>query len=117
MFNDFFFFFGGGGGRVILLQDTLVSAPPCEETEFIDDEAAEGVSAASSLESVGALTDGAVACGMFPCLSLMESSFLDSMEGVTPKVKQQTSMSSMLQIKQFYLHLDMFKATILDKTS
>ena len=47
----------------------------------------------------------------------MESSFLDSMEGVTPKVKQQTSMSSMLQIKQFYLYLDMFKATILDKTS
>ena len=43
-----------------------------------------GVSA-SSLESVGALTDGAAACGVLPCLSLMESSFLGSMEGVTPK--------------------------------
>ena len=63
---------------------TLVSVPPCEATEFPDEDA-EGVSAASSLESVGALTDGAAVCGMFPCLSLMESSFLGSMEGDTPK--------------------------------
>lgn len=43
-----------------------------------------GVSA-RSLESVGALTEGAAVCGVLPCLSLMESSFLGSMEGVTPK--------------------------------
>lgn len=45
---------------------------------------------ARSLESVGALTDGAAVCGVLPCLSLMESSFLGSMEGVTPK--QQTTL-------------------------
>ena len=58
---------------------------------FNEAAAAAGVSAASNLESVGALTDGAAAgavagtCVMFPGISLMESSFLvDSMEGVTP---------------------------------
>ena len=66
-----------------------MSDPPREATEFIEEPAAVGVSAASSLESVGALTDGAAACGMFPCFSLMESSFLGSMEGVTPR--QQTN--------------------------
>lgn len=69
------------------LQDTLVSAPPCEDTELTDEDVTVGVSA-RSLESVGAVTDGAAVCGVLPCLSLMESSFLGSMEGVTPK--QQT---------------------------
>lgn len=67
-----------------MLQDTLVSAPPSDDTEFMDEDVAVGVSA-NSLESVGALTDGAATCGVLPCLSLMESSFLDSMEGATPK--------------------------------
>ena len=53
-------------------------------------------SEASSLESVGAVTEGAApvatTCGMFPCLSLMlmESSILGSMEGVTPSHKKPT---------------------------
>jgi len=62
----------------------LVSAPPCEDKELTDEDVTVGVSA-RSLESVGALTDGAAVCGVLPCLSLMESSFLGSMEGVTPK--------------------------------
>ena len=72
-------------------------APPCEAVAFTDgDDVTIEVSGASSLESVGAMTDGDAAvaaaaaptCGMFPCLSLMESTFLLSMEGVTPKQQQ-----------------------------
>ena len=52
------------------------------------DAATDGVSA-SNLESVGALTEGAsVGCAVFPCFSLMESSFLGSIEGATPEQKQ-----------------------------
>lgn len=57
-----------------------------------------GVSA-RSLESVGALTDGAAVCGVLPCLSLMESSFLDSMEGVTPKQQTMSIMSNVCNVK------------------
>ena len=66
---------------------------------FNEAAAVAGVSAASNLESVGALTEGAAAgavagtCVMFPGISLMESSFLvDSMEGVTPNKKPTTSI-------------------------
>ena len=67
-------------------QNTLGTAPPSDETELTEGDVA-GVSA-RSLESVGAVTDGAATWGVFPVLSLMESSFAGSMEGVTPK--QQT---------------------------
>jgi len=72
----------------------LVSAPPCEDIELTDEDVTVGVSA-RSLESVGALTDGAAVCGVLPCLSLMESSFLGSMEGVTP---EQHTISMILKL-------------------
>lgn len=73
-----------------------------------------GVSA-RSLESVGALTDGAAVCGVLPCLSLMESSFLDSMEGVTPKQQTMSIMSNVCNVKNA-LNLQDLRETLRDSS-
>lgn len=73
-----------------------------------------GVSA-RSLESVGALTDGAAVCGVLPCLSLMESSFLDSMEGVTPKQQTMSIMSNVCNVKNA-LNLQDLRETLCDSS-
>lgn len=73
-----------------------------------------GVSA-RSLESVGALTDGAAVCGVLPCLSLMESSFLDSMEGVTPKQQTMSIMSNVCNVKNA-LNLQDLRETLGDSS-